>query len=165
MAQLDQSNTVEKLTPGAGDLWFLPLGGTGEIGMNMNLLGHAGDWIMVDCGVTFDEPLSPDTHKTFSVVAADPKFISRQKENLKAIVITHAHEDHLGALPYLWPRLKAPVYASPFAAEVLRRKLSQHGLESRVPIHIIGLRERFTVGTFTLEFYRSLTQFQRHNHF
>ena len=152
MAHLDQLNRVEKLTPGDSDLWFLPLGGTGEIGMNMNLLGHAGDWIMVDCGVTFDETLSPDTHKTFSVVAADPKFISRQKESLKAIIITHAHEDHLGALPYLWPRLKAPVYASPFAAEVLRRKLSQQGLESRVPIHIIGLRERFAVGAFTLEF-------------
>src|SRR5210317_1311557 len=129
----DQSKALP--LPGQEDLWFLPLGGSGEIGMNMNLLGHAGDWIMVDCGVTFDEVVDPASHRTAAVVSADPRFISRQKENLKGIVITHAHEDHLGALPFLWPRLKAPVYASPFAAEVLRRKLAQHGLDGRVPIH------------------------------
>ncbi|NRP53234.1 MULTISPECIES: ribonuclease J [unclassified Marinobacterium] len=146
----DQTSAL--LSPGQEDLWFLPLGGSGEIGMNMNLLGHAGDWIMVDCGVTFDEVVDPESHRTAAVVSADPKFISRQKENLKGIVITHAHEDHLGALPFLWPRLKAPVYASPFAAEVLRRKLAQHGLDGRVPIHVINQRERFTLGNFTLEF-------------
>ncbi|CAI8183996.1 MAG: Ribonuclease J [Marinobacterium sp. xm-d-530] len=146
----DQSKALP--SPGQEDLWFLPLGGSGEIGMNMNLLGHAGDWIMVDCGVTFDDVVDPDSHRTAAVVSADPKFISRQKENLRGIVITHAHEDHLGALPFLWPRLKAPVYASPFAAEVLRRKLAQHGLDGRVPIHVINQRERFTLGNFTLEF-------------
>lgn len=120
--------------------------------MNMNLFGHDGEWLMVDCGVTFDEPLTSDSHRTHPVVSADPKFIVQQRERLKAIIITHAHEDHLGALPYLWTRLKAPVYATPFAAEVLRRKLYQQGLASRVPIHEIAPGGRFTVGGFTLEF-------------
>ena len=120
--------------------------------MNMNLFGHDGEWLMVDCGVTFDEPLTDDSHRTHPVVSADPKFIVQQRERLQGIVITHAHEDHLGALPYLWTRLKAPVYATPFAAEVLRRKLSQHGLASRVPIHIIPPGGRFRVGVFDLEF-------------
>ena len=120
--------------------------------MNMNLFGHDGEWLMVDCGVTFDEPLTPDSHRTHPVVGADPKFIVEQRERLKAIILTHAHEDHLGALPYLWPRLKAPVYATPFAAEVLRRKLRQHGLATRVPVHEIAPGGRFQVGNFSLEF-------------
>ena len=140
------------LVPGPADLWFLPLGGTGEIGMNMNLFGHDGEWLMVDCGVTFDEPLTADSHRSHPIVSADPKFIVDQRERLKAIIITHAHEDHLGALPYLWVRLKAPVYATPFAAEVLRRKLRQHGLLNRVPINEIPPGGRFNVGGFNLEF-------------
>lgn len=143
---------MSELVPGVKDLWFLPLGGTGEIGMNMNLFGHNGEWLMVDCGVTFDEPLTPDSHRTHAVVSADPKFIVQQRERLQAIVITHAHEDHLGALPYLWTRLKVPVYATPFAAEVLRRKLAQQGLASRVQINEIPPGGRFTCGQFEVEF-------------
>lgn len=120
--------------------------------MNMNLFGHDGEWLMVDCGVTFDEPLTADSHRTHPVVSADPKFIVEQRERLQGIVLTHAHEDHLGALPYLWPRLKAPVYATPFAAEVLRRKLAQQGLAGRVTIHEIPPGGRFQVGGFALEF-------------
>lgn len=138
--------------PGPNDLWFLPLGGSGEIGMNMNLIGHDGDWLMVDCGVTFDATLSPDSHRSYPVVSADPRFITRQRERLKGIVITHAHEDHLGALPYLWPRLAAPVYATPFAAEVLRRKLAEFGLLERVELCEIQPGERFSVGVFGVEF-------------
>ncbi|HSG04204.1 MAG TPA: ribonuclease J [Marinobacterium sp.] len=143
---------MKQLIPGAADLWFLPLGGTGEIGMNMNLFGHNGQWLMVDCGVTFDEPLTADSHRTHPVVSADPRFIVDQRERLQAIILTHAHEDHLGALPYLWTRLKAPVYATPFAAEVLRRKLAQQGLAGRVPIHEIAPGGRFQAGRFDVEF-------------
>ncbi|CAM5206475.1 MBL fold hydrolase [Alishewanella longhuensis] len=126
--------------PGIKDLRFLPLGGCGEIGMNLNLYGHAGQWLMVDCGVTFYNPLQPtnlatsDNPLTAEAQAADPGFISQQRERLCAIVITHAHEDHIGALVYLWPRLQAPVYCTPFAAEILRRKIARSGLLSDTPI-------------------------------
>lgn len=144
------------LTPGSNDFWFLPLGGTGEIGMNMNLYGHAGQWLMVDCGVSFDEPLTapylasmPATERA-QVVAPDPSFISAQKENLCGIVITHAHEDHVGALPYLWPRLKCPVYTTRFTAEVLRRKLAEAGLEGKVPIVEVDGDSHIQVGPFSI---------------
>ena len=125
--------------------------------MNMNLYGHGDKWLLVDCGISFDEPLTPDyvdganTHKTrFNIVAPDPSFIAKQKENLAGIVITHGHEDHVGGLPYLWPRLKCPVYTTPFTAEVLRRKLVQVGLEGKVPIIEVDPSQRYQVGPFQL---------------
>ena len=130
--------------------WFVPLGGTGEIGMNMNLYGHSGQWLMVDCGITFDEPLTPGGHDKFRVIAADPQFITQQKESLAGIVITHAHEDHLGGLAHLWRRFDVPVYTTPFTAEVLRRKLAQVGLSGAVPIHEVSTGATLQVGAFTL---------------
>lgn len=138
-------------------MWFLPLGGTGEIGMNMNLYGHDGQWLMVDCGVSFDEPLTPpwkapDTGATrFNVVAPDPAFITENRDRLCGLVITHAHEDHVGAVAYLWPRLRCPVYTTPFTAEVLRRKLAQTGLSGRVPIIEVDSRSLCQVGPFSLQ--------------
>ena len=99
-------------SPGASDLWFLPLGGTGEIGMNLNLYGHDDRWLMVDCGVTFAEHGSTDPH----VQMADPAFIEGVREALCGLVLTHGHEDHLGAVAHLWPRLRCPMLCTPFAA-------------------------------------------------
>lgn len=144
------------LIPTAEDLWFVPLGGTGEIGMNLNLYGHDGKWLMVDCGISFDEPLVPGYREAQSgatrheVVAPDPSFIVHQRDNLCGLVITHAHEDHIGAVPYLWQRFQCPVYATPFTAEVLRRKLAQRGLAQRVPIIEVGTSATAQVGPFTL---------------
>lgn len=127
-------------------LYFLPLGGTGEIGMNMNLYGFNDQWLMVDCGVTFsNEPDEPD------VQMADPSFIASRREQLQAIVITHAHEDHLGAMAYLWPMLKAPVYATPFAADILARKLSEAGLLESVTLHRIDPSKPLLIGDFHLD--------------
>jgi len=142
--------------PGINDLWFLPLGGTGEIGMNLNLYGHAGRWLMVDCGVTFNSPLSPQyQHSTAAgghaeVLAADPSFIASQRENLAGIVITHAHEDHIGALVQLWPRFSCPVYTTPFTAEVLRRKLANSKLQPQIPIIEIQSGGTVNIGPFCL---------------
>lgn len=137
-----------KSTPGPQDLWFLPLGGTGEIGMNLNLYGHDGGWLMVDCGITFDAPLNETQPHKFDIVAADPAFISKRKERLCGIIITHAHEDHIGALPRLWRRLKADVYTTPFTAEILRRKFQREG-EKRLPvIHEIAEGEIHHIGPF-----------------
>lgn len=129
----------------------MPLGGTGEIGMNMNLYGHDGQWLMVDCGVSFNEPLAPDDLRTSEIVCADPRFISEQKERLAGIVITHAHEDHVGALPFLWRRFKCPVYTTAFTAEVLRRKLVQVGLTDQVPIIEVKENETKKIGVFNVK--------------
>ncbi len=150
------------LHPTIDDLWFVPLGGTGEIGMNLNLYGHNGRWLMVDCGVSFDEPLVPAYKKgsnigstesegaTHRVVAPDPSFIANQKDALAGIVITHAHEDHVGAIPYLWERFRAPIYTTSFTAEVLRRKLARSKLANRVPIIEVDAGDTLQIGPFSV---------------
>ena len=114
----------------AGKLVFLPLGGSGEIGMNLNVYGCDGRLLVVDMGVTFGDDFIPGV----DVVMPDPIFLEENAEAIEAIVITHAHEDHLGAVPYLWPELRCPVYASPFAAAVLRGKLKEAGLLDEVEL-------------------------------
>jgi ribonuclease J len=113
------------------DLAFLPLGGTGEIGMNLNLYRCNGHWLAVDCGLGFGGPEHPEVE----VMVPDPIFIAERRQNLLGLIITHAHEDHLGAVAWLWRQLRCPVYATPFTAAVLRRKLSEAGLASEVPLH------------------------------
>lgn len=122
--------------------------------MNMNLFGHAGHWLMVDCGVTFNSALTPgsdDSEQNHDVVSADPSFISSRKECLAGIVITHAHEDHLGALPYLWQRFRCPVYTTPYTAEILRRKLSSGNLLSKMPIIEVASSSKVDIGPFIVQ--------------
>lgn len=126
-------------------LYFIPLGGAGEIGMNFNLYGYEDRWLIVDLGVGFF-PGDLD-----GVILPDHSFISQRRHLLDGIVLTHAHEDHLGAIAHLWPALRCPVYATPFTASVLRSRLAQHGLAQQVPIHEIALKSRFRVGSFDLE--------------
>ncbi len=133
--------------PSNDELLFLALGGAGEIGMNLNLYGHAGKWLMLDLGIAFGDDSMPGVE----VIMPDPGFIEERRKDLVGIVLTHAHEDHLGAVADLWPRLKAPVYATPFAASVLRRKLTQAGLLDDVRITEIPLRGKFSLGPFDLE--------------
>ncbi len=135
------------MTPGARDLWFLPLGGTGEIGMNLNLYGHDGAWLMVDCGVSFarGQPHLPP------VILPDPAFIAARRDALSGLLVTHAHEDHVGAVAALWRQLRCPVYATPFTLAVLRRKLTEVGLDGRVPLHETHAGMRHAVGPFQVE--------------
>src|SRR6185437_10515216 len=135
------------ISPGNDELLFLALGGAGEIGMNLNLYGHAGKWLMVDLGIAFGD----DTMPGIDVVMPDPAFIEERRDDLVGIILTHAHEDHLGAVADLWPRLRAPVYATPFAASVLRRKLVEAGLANDVPVTEVALGAKFTVAPFELE--------------
>lgn len=145
------------MTPDEHDLWFLPLGGTGEIGMNLNLYGHDGQWLMVDCGVTFPKPGRVSADGTVhhrgepAVQMADPAFIADRREQLAGLVITHAHEDHIGAVPYLWPLLKCPIYTSRFTAEILRRKLAEFELLDQVPIHVVNTGDRRQIGPFEVQ--------------
>jgi ribonuclease J len=137
-----------------GELAFLPLGGTGEIGMNLNLYrwrdGGSEKFLAVDCGIGFGGSELPEVE----VMMADPGFIADRKDKLVGLVITHAHEDHIGAVAWLWPRLKCPVYCTPFAAAVLRRKLGENGLNNQVKVHIIPPGGSFDLKPFALRFIR-----------
>jgi len=132
------------------ELVFLPLGGSNEIGMNFNLYGfgppHARKWIVVDLGVTFGDQTTPGVE----LILPDPTFIEEHAKDILGIVLTHAHEDHIGAVAWLWPRLKAPLYATPFTAFLLREKLREAGLLSEVSITEIPLSGSFSLGPFDL---------------
>src|SRR6201997_3402176 len=129
-------------------LFFLPLGGAGEIGMNLSLYGYRGQWLIVDCGVTFGE----EEHQPgVDVIMADPAFIVERRDRLLGIVATHAHEDHIGAIPYLWNELRCPVWATPFTASLLHAKLLEAGIADKVRINVVPMSGRFSVGPFDLE--------------
>ncbi len=115
------------------DFAFVPLGGTGEIGMNFNLYRCRERWLAVDCGIGFAGPAFPEAE----ILVPDPGFIAARRAALLGLVITHAHEDHIGAVAHLWPRLRCPVYATPFAAAMLRRKLAEAQLLAEVTLHIV----------------------------
>jgi ribonuclease J len=129
------------------ELAFLALGGVGEIGMNLSLYGYAGRWLMIDCGISFAD----DTLPGVDVIMPDPGFIADRASDLVGLVVTHAHEDHIGAIPYLWKRFRCPVYATPFTAAVLRQKLIEAGLEHEVPITEVPMSGKFSVGPFEIE--------------
>ncbi len=129
-------------------LYFLPLGGCEEIGMNVNLYGCAGKWLMVDLGVTFADERLPGV----DLVLPDISFLESHQRDVLGIVLTHAHEDHFGAVSYLWPQLRCPVYATPFTAELLRRKLDEAGLLDEVPLHVVPLGGSLELGPFALTY-------------
>ncbi len=140
----------DTFSPPDDALWLVPLGGSGEIGMNLNLYGTSGKWLMVDCGIMFGDETTPG----IEVMTPDPTFIAERSADLLGIAITHAHEDHLGAIEYLWPQLRCPIYATPFAAGLLRAKLSRAGLQGQVRIHEIALGDSVEIGPFSVEFVR-----------
>ena len=137
-------------TSSTDELVFLPLGGSNEIGMNFNLYGfgppHARKWIVVDLGITFGDQTTPGVE----VILPDPTFIESFRDDILGIVLTHAHEDHIGAVPWLWPRLKAPVYATPFTAFLVREKLRDAGLLEEVSITEVPLDGTIRLGPFEL---------------
>jgi ribonuclease J len=128
------------------ELVFLPLGGSGEIGMNLNLYGYGPEsdrqWIVVDVGVTFGDLSTPGV----DVIVPDPSFL--EGENIRGIVLTHAHEDHIGALGWLWPRMKAPLYATPFTAFLIREKLREAGIFDQVELIEVPLGGTIDLGPF-----------------
>ena len=134
------------------ELVFLPLGGTGEIGMNCNLYGFGprGDrqWIMVDLGVTFGRHTEPG----IDLITPDIEFIEQRKDNLLGILLTHGHEDHIGAVAHLWPRLQCPVYATPFTAELVKGKLAERGLLDSVELNIIDTDAHLELGPFAIDY-------------
>ena len=126
------------------ELLFLALGGSGEIGMNVNLYGCQGKWVMVDLGLTFADPAYPGVE----LVLPDLSFIEERREDLLGIVLTHGHEDHIGAIPYLAADLGVPLYATPFTAGLIRLKLEEEGLAKEVELNVIDNEGSFALGPF-----------------
>ena len=131
--------------------YFLPLGGTGEIGMNLNLYGYGEgkdiEWFMVDCGVTFSQAGLPG----IDLQMPDPTFIASQKEKLMGIILTHAHEDHIGAMPFIWPYFKCPIYTTEFTAALLKEKFDEYNIDytNKIIIHNDG--EIINIGNFQVK--------------
>ncbi|TGX55969.1 ribonuclease J [Sphingomonas gei] len=135
------------MTPG-NELLFLALGGSGEIGMNVNLYGTQGKWLMVDCGITFGDANYPGV----DVILPDLQFIEERLDDLLGIVLTHGHEDHIGALPYLAADLGVPLYATPFTAGLIYGKLEEEGILDQVKLHVVKEEGPFTIGPFTMTY-------------
>lgn len=135
------------MTP-KNELLFCALGGSGEIGMNVNLYGCRGKWVMVDCGITFADPGYPG----IDVILPDLQFIEERLGDLVGIVLTHGHEDHIGALPYLAEDLGVPLYATPFTAGLIRGKLDEEGIADRVKLKVVKQGERFDLAPFGFTF-------------
>tara|TARA_X000000950_G_scaffold284534_1_gene387872 strand:+ start:46 stop:1737 length:1692 start_codon:yes stop_codon:yes gene_type:complete len=129
------------------DLLFVPLGGSGEIGMNANLYHYEGSWLMVDLGISFPDDSMPG----IDVVLPDLSFIEQRRDQLAGLVLTHGHEDHLGAIPYMWSQLGCPVYGSAFTLALLRRKLSENGRQVDIPLIEIGPGSVTEIGPFSVE--------------
>lgn len=134
------------------DIVFLPLGGVGEIGMNLGLYGYGPQnnrtWLIVDCGVSFAGPELPG----IDLVLPDIKFLEDEIDNIAGMVITHAHEDHYGAILHLWPFLKVPIYATAFTAGLLAAKAESEGGSEEIPVTVVRQGERHQIGPFEVEF-------------
>src|ERR1700712_5087713 len=130
------------------ELLFLALGGSGEIGMNVNLYGCDGKWIMVDLGMTFADPAYPG----IDLILPDLSFIEERRKDLLGIVLTHGHEDHIGALPYLAADLKAPLYATPFTAGLIAGKLEEEGLSGQGKLNTVKRGGSVELGPFKVTY-------------
>src|SRR5688572_7721511 len=135
------------MKPG-NELLFLALGGSGEIGMNVNLYGCEGKWIMVDLGMTFADPAYPGVE----LILPDLTFIEERREDLLGVVLTHGHEDHIGAIPYLADDLGVPLWATPFTAGLIAEKLQEEGLERKIKVNIIDIGGTMQIGPFGFRF-------------
>lgn len=127
---------------------FLALGGSGEIGMNVNLYGCDGKWVMVDLGLTFADPAYPGV----DLILPDLEFIERNRDKLLGIVLTHGHEDHIGAIPYLAADLGVPLYATPFTAGLIRGKLDEEGIASQVKLNVVERGGSVNLGPFNFTY-------------
>ena len=134
------------------ELIFCPLGGSGEIGMNMNLFAYGKPenqkWIIVDIGVTFAD----DTIPGIDLIYPDPGFIIDKKEDLLGIILTHAHEDHIGAIAHIWPKLKCKIYATPFTAVLINEKFKEKKIDISKELKIVQLNSTLDLDPFKIEF-------------
>ncbi len=136
---------MTKLDP--SKLYFIPLGGSEQFGVNLNVYSFDGKFLAVDCGIGFADDRFPGV----DLLLPDPIFLEENRKNLIGLVITHAHEDHIGAVAYLWPRLKCPIYCSRFTAEVLKHKFDEHNIK-KAKIHIVEPLQSVPLKPFEVQF-------------
>lgn len=129
-------------------LYFIPLGGSEQFGVNLNAYGHAGKWLAIDCGIGFAGHRFPG----IDILLPDPAFIADRAENLSGLIVTHAHEDHIGAVAHLWQRLKCPIYCSGFTAEILKLKMADMPGNSTAKIKVVKANEKVSIGPFDCTF-------------
>lgn len=146
--QEKMEKTYKDLRLDNDSLYFLPLGGSGEFGVNFNLYASEGKWLIVDCGIGFADHRFPGV----DILLPDVGFIEERKDKIAGLIITHAHEDHIGAVPHLWPRLKCPIYCSEFTAAVLRRKFTEYPDCRGAKIHIVNPGSEVKIGPFGVHF-------------
>jgi ribonuclease J len=139
------------LKPYYQDLLFIPLGGSGEIGMNFNLYHYQGKWLIVDCGAGFADDYLPGV----DMIVPDARFIHTIRDDIIGMVITHAHEDHQGAIPYVWEEIGCPIYTTPFTAAFIKAKLREMGITTAIPIHeiipVINTPQYIDLAPFNIE--------------
>jgi ribonuclease J len=128
-------------------LFFVPLGGSEQFGVNLNVYVSDGDMLAIDCGIGFADESFPG----IDILLPDPTFIADNQDHLKGFIITHAHEDHIGAMAHLWERMPAPIYASPFTAAILHKKLEEKGLR-KVPVEIVQPGDTVQIGSYKVQF-------------
>lgn len=130
------------------ELYFIPLGGAEQFGVNLNVYGYQNKWLAIDCGLGFADEKFPGV----DILLPDPAFVEERKKDLLGLIITHAHEDHIGAVAHLWPRLRCPIFASPFTAAVLRRKLSENNQCRDAEVIEVSANESITLKPFRITF-------------
>ncbi len=140
------TSNKEKLT-NKNNIYFLPLGGTGEIGMNFNMYCYKNKWLIVDCGVTFKDYQAMGSEVFMPNIQA----IKDKELDVSGMLITHAHEDHIGAVHHLWPYLKCPIYTTPFSAFLLKQRLIDKGIYEKVDLNIVKKESNFNIGDFKVE--------------
>ncbi len=129
------------------ELLFVPLGGSNEIGMNLNLYQYQGKWLIVDMGIGFANDYLPG----IDVILPNVEFLQEIRDDIVGLVLTHAHEDHLGAVPYLWDEIHCPIYATPFTSNFLKLKLAGEGLTGKLRINEVSLGAKIELAPFSLE--------------
>lgn len=140
--------SVKPLSLDPDKLYFCPLGGSEQFGVNCNLYAHDGSWLMVDLGMGFADHRMPG----IDIVLPNIDFAVEHKENIRGLIVTHAHEDHIGAVAHLWPRLRCPIYCTPFTAELMRRKFQENPACAEATIQEIKAGDTLTLGPFAMEF-------------
>ncbi len=130
------------------NIYFIPLGGSEQFGVNFNLYAYDNSFLAIDCGIGFADHRFPG----IDILLPDPQYIADQSEKLAGLIITHAHEDHIGAVPHLWPRLQCPIYCTEFTAMVLRRKFEEYPKCKKAKIHVVKAGESVQIGPYKAHF-------------